>query len=135
MSKDDPLYNGILYAVLGCLLILGLIMITSNLGNEEYLELSFTDVSSLPKIVTWGEEESFSFVLGNKYSTPQKIEYDIIMELDGKSTSLSKGSINLDPMKNEAITVKFTIDDLFEKGKIMVQVQDLEIYFNIVLQP
>ena len=129
MEKDSVITSSIILACgIALILILGIILISSQ--EFFFTEIYFGDSDSLPNRVILNEDYFFSFIIENKEELDQEYDYKLYLYLDGKKSLLEEGILTLERGSKVTKQVSFKIEEEFEEGIILVNVNSEQIYFQ-----
>jgi hypothetical protein len=131
MAEDTSVFNGVLLAVIICLLIIFGLLFTQDLSSEGFIELEFTDYANLPRDIEVGETYSIPFTLTNQFDGAQEVEYSVILELheEGNQETIGFGWLTLYSKESVNLEVSLTIEEEFEDGRLIIEANDLDIYY------
>ena len=111
-----------------------IILIFSPFNFESYTELYFEDHESLPYEVKISETYKFQFTINNLESETQNYTYLSLIVLDGEQKFIGEDTLSLENNEKVTMEVEFTLTEAFDSGKVIVTLDNQEIYFWITME-
>jgi hypothetical protein len=91
---------------------------------ERYSELYFTNSTHLPFSVPLGQTKAFDFRIVNHEASKTTYTYLVLLEVDGVSTQIERGTVTLEDGRSADVTVPYTPPRPNISAQITVQLID-----------
>lgn len=133
-KEQNPMKDKlIVYLLIGLgilALITALAIVVTRENTESVTEVSFENPTELPQKINLGETYSFTVGVYNKSPLIKDYPYTLSIVYDSKNKELLKrGKISILAGEKRSIEESFSVTEEFDTAKILVTVEDQEIYF------
>ena len=113
--------------IVAILLILLLIFVPTS--SEEFVELYFSEPLDLPSSIELDETYYFDFLIISSFEEELDYTYTIYLELDSDKEEIAQNSISLSSGDSALITETFEVNEGFDSARVIIELEDQEIYF------
>tara|TARA_Y100000310_G_C20606168_1_gene775580 strand:+ start:131 stop:529 length:399 start_codon:yes stop_codon:yes gene_type:complete len=117
--KENTLRNLLIIVCIVSILTVTVLIFTIE-KNDSFTELYFENHINLPKTIELNKNQEFYFTIKNLENKQFTYNYQINLDLGGKTTILNQAQTTLNHNQKKLISQSFNINQAFKQGKITV---------------
>jgi len=117
--KENTIYNILIITCIIAILAVTVLIFTTK-KSESFTELHFENHQNLPKTIELNKNQDFYFTIHNLENKLINYNYQITLELNGKTQLLKQNQISLNNNQKQTIYQSFKINQPFQQGKITI---------------